>query len=222
VQRVMARMRRLAGTPGPRPALALCLVLLAAAAAGCGTLQVSIAPEVAPREGWTVWVLSFDDSAAPAAAADYTFYGRTGAQGSGPLLARTFATAFSQADGFQAADPAVIRRLMLQERLKPASLVSLSDDEACMLAAELGVDMVVRGRVLDYRCVWLVLAPKATVALEIRGLDARSGKTLWTAQLRRRRYFQRENRIASALAQETVAAIRARLAAEAAPGKSAE
>ena len=209
-------VQRNAWACGLRLVILSCAILIAITG-GCGSIQVRVMPDSPRRAEWAVWVLPFDDSEAEHAATDYTIYGGTEAQGCGSLLGRKFAAAFAAAEGFRAIDRAAGRRLMRQERLSVNMLAGADEGLACRLGRKLGADMVVLGRVLTYRSSWFLLIAEAEVDLEVRGLDVKSGRELWTARVRRRAFFKQEAKIAAGLAQETADAVGKRLFTRAVP-----
>jgi hypothetical protein len=165
---------------------ALCALL-----AGCGgAFQVRVDRRVAPPAEWVIAVFPLDDSAAEKTIREYTLGGRTGAQGSGAMLARCISRAVAagglsgRAQGpFRAMDETALRNLMLDEKLTSAELSRLEDGRAAELGRKLGANLVVRGKVLAFDRSWFLFLPRTTARLELRGLDPATGETLWSATL---------------------------------------
>jgi hypothetical protein len=177
-----------------------CLLTALAGLIGCGgTFQVRADRTVAQPAEWVVAVFPLDDSGTEATIEEYTIAGRTGAQGSGAMFARGIARAVAasgrsdDAQGrpesdrtggrFRSVDETAFRKLMLDEKLTLAKLPSLDDRRAGELGRKLGANLVVRGQVAADDNSWLLFMRRATVRLELRGLDPATGETIWTATL---------------------------------------
>jgi hypothetical protein len=183
-----------------RAAGILCLLTGLAALVGCGgTFQVRVDRPVAQPAEWVVAVFPLDDSDANGTIQEYTVYGRTGAQGSGAMFARAISRAvgasgpfdgaqgrpesYRTGGGFRSVDETALRNLMLDEKLTSAELSRLDDRRAGELGRKLGANLVVRGRVVAFDNSWYFFMPRATVRLELRGLDPATSETIWTATL---------------------------------------
>jgi hypothetical protein len=163
-----------------------CLLAGLAALAGCGgggTFQVRVDRQVAQPAEWAVAVFPLDDSAAEETTKEYVVYGRTGAQGSGAMFARGISRAVGASGRFRSIDEAALRNLMLGEKLASAELSRLDDRRAGELGRKLGANLVVRGKVAAFHKSWFLFVPRATVLLELRGLDPSTGETIWSATL---------------------------------------
>ena len=172
-ERLMARIARYGGT--------LCLL---AALAGCaGTFQVRVDRPVAQPAEWVVAVFPLDDPGNAGTIQEYTIAGRTGAQGSGAMFARGILRAVAESGRFRSVDESALRKLMLDEKLTLADLSRMDDRRAGELGRKLGANLVVRGQVAAFDSSWLLFMRRATARLELRGLDAATGETIWSATL---------------------------------------
>jgi len=169
---------------GARPAGILCLLAGLAALAGCGgTFQVRANRQIAQPAEWVVAVFPLDDSATEGTTEEYAVYGRTGAQGSGAMFARGILRAVAASGRFRSIGETALRNLMLDEKLASAELSRLDDRRAGELGRKLGANLVVRGKVAAFHRSRFLFVPRATVLLELRGLDPSTGETIWSATL---------------------------------------
>jgi len=181
------RMRGGVDLAGAARATARCagILCLLAGLAGCGgASQVQVDRQIelpAQPAQWVVAVFPLDESGTKKTTEEYTIYGRTGAQGSGAMLARSISRAVGASGRFRSIDETAIRNLMLDEKLTSAEFSALDDERAGELGRKLGANLVVRGKVAAFERSWLLFMPKTTVRLELRGLDPATGETLWSA-----------------------------------------
>ena len=132
---------------------------------------------------WVVAVFPLDDSGTRRTNKEYAVYGRTGAQGSGAMFARGISRAVGASGRFRSIDETALRNLMLDEKLTSAEFAVLDDRRAGELGRKLGANLVVRGKVAAFDRSWLLFMPRATVLLELRGLDPATGETIWSATI---------------------------------------
>jgi hypothetical protein len=203
-------MGRRTARSGARAARIFCLLAGLAALAGCGgTFQVRVDRQVAQPAEWAVAVFPLDDSGALETTEEYTFYGRTGAQGSGAMFARGILRAVAASGRFRSIDETALRNLMLGEKLTSAELSRMDDQRAGELGRKLGANLVVRGRVAAFHKSWLLFVPRATVLLELRGLDPSTGETIWNATLGDSSASRSEAALISKIAADALRAIAA-------------
>jgi hypothetical protein len=188
----------------------LCLLAGLVALAGCGgtTFQVCVEKPVAQRAQWAVAVFPLDDSGTQGTIQEYAVYGHTGAQGSGAMLARGILQALDASGQFRSVNKTAFRNLLLTEKITLTELSGLDDWRAGELGRKLGADMIVRGRIIAFDNSWLFFMRKATVRLELRGLDAATGETIWTATLGESSMSRSEATLISKIADDAVRAIR--------------
>jgi len=137
-----------------------------------------------------------------------TFYGFTGAQGSGAVIARDVARAFESFPEFRRVESGALRRIMQADGLSIRELASLDPASACALGLRLEADMVVVGRVLACRTAWVLFVPRTTVGLELHGLDCRSGTRIWFARAERSGLLAAERKLTYAMCLDVASAIR--------------
>jgi hypothetical protein len=163
----------------------LCFLAALASLAGCGgggaTFQLRTERQVVQPAQWVVAVFPLDDSGADGTIEEYTLYGHTGAQGSGAMFARGISRAVGASGPFRTIDETALRNLVLDEKLTSEEFSRLDDRRACELARKLGANLLVRGKVAGFHKSWYLFMPRATVLLELRGLDPATGETIWNA-----------------------------------------
>ena len=174
---------------------------------GCSSVEVTVAEDVSPRPVWTVLVLPLDDSGAAQAVADYTFYGRTGAQGSGPVIAREFKRALVAYEGFRHVERDALRRVMKEEKLKVADLAVLGAEGVCRVGRAVKAGMVVIGRVHACRTAWFLFIPRARVHLAMRGLDPETATEVWRAEAKGSATFSTDSQLAVELTEKIAAEV---------------
>ena len=208
-----ARMRSKVDLAGAARATARCagILCLLAGFAGCGgTSQVQVDRQVVqltqPAE-WVVAVFPLDDSATKGTTEEYTVYGRTNAQGSGAMFARSISRAVGASGRFRSIDDTALRNLMLDEKLTAVEFSALDDRRAGELGRKLGANMVVRGKVAEFEKSWLLFMPKTTVRLELRGLDPATGETIWSAVIGVTSTSRSEAALISSIADDALHAI---------------
>ena len=156
---------------------------------------------------WVVAVFPLDDSGTEGTIEEYTVYGRTGAQGSGAMFARGISRAVGASGRFRSIDETALRNLMLDEKLTSAELSRLDDRRAGELGRKLGANLVVRGKVAAFHSSWFLFMPRATVLLELRGLDPATGETIWSATLGDSSMSRSEAALISKIADDALRAI---------------
>jgi len=172
------------GKPAARAARYAGILCLLAGLAGCAeTLQVRVDRQDVPPAEWVVAVFPLDDSSTGGTTEEYADYGRTSVQGSGAMFARCISRAAGASGRFRSIDETALRNLMLEEKLTSAEFSRLDDQRAGELGRKLGANLVVRGHVAAFDSSWLLFTSRATVLLELRGLDPATGKTIWSATI---------------------------------------
>lgn len=178
------------------------LIFLALAGAGCRTVSITPPGAFQARDVWAVAVFPLNDMAATRAADDYTLYGTTGAQGSGPLVGRELAFAFAQQKRFRLIPENALLDLMQSEGLTLADLAHLPDEKAAELGRKLNADMVVTGKVTDYCTFWILFVPHSKVTLDLRGVDPQTNQSLWGAHVGESSCLRSEREMVRVLARD--------------------
>ena len=196
-----------------KPGMKACVfaVLIGVGAAGCRSVNVRIAEDATQRASGTVAVFPLDDRRAENVATDFTVYGRTGGQGSGPVVSRQISRAFESCSDWRSVAQSDMTRMMREERLSLRDLAALDPDRACVLARRLKADVVVMGRVLTYRTSWFLFVPRSKVFFEARGLDTETCKEIWAATAGDSSFFRTESEIVDDLAERIVGGIQSQL-----------
>lgn len=178
---------------------------------GCTHVKVTALDDVPLRPTWTVVILPLDDSGAEQTLADYTFYGRTGSQGSGSVVARYFRRALLSSGRFRQVERDALRRAMREEKLELDRLALLDPADACRVGRKVNADMVVMGQVRMYRTAWVLFVPRARVDFELRAFNPESGAQIWSAEAATSATFSTDNTLAVELVESIAAELQGNL-----------
>lgn len=106
------------------------------------------------------------------------FFNESGRQNAGELVALHFVRELAGRPGVSIIEPGVVRQALLQARVIQEGGLSLS--QADVLRADLGVDLVVTGRVLDYQeAGTAAVVPR--VAFSVLGISTAKRQVVWTS-----------------------------------------
>jgi hypothetical protein len=98
-------------------------------------------------------------------------------------------------------------RSAIREKLTSAEISRLDDRRAGELGRKLGANLVVRGRIAAFDSSWYLFMRRATVRLELRGLDPATGETIWSATLGDSSMSRSEATLISKIAADALRAI---------------
>ena len=197
----------------------LCCVLLICGAAGCATIEVAATPLAHDAFGKTVLVLPLAERPAQYSAVDYTLFGKTGTQGSGPVVARAVARALASEGVARLVSREAVRKTMHHRNLKMPDLAALSVHQGTELSRDLGAEIVVMGEVEAYQTAWFLFVPRSVVAFSLRALETENGRGIWRARFRKGSFFKNERRLTTEGAKEIAVTLRSRFAASQTPPK---
>lgn len=185
--------RREATAAGRRGLCVVCAALLLAGAAGCRTVRMTPLARDDLGKGKSVLVLPLDERHIAYAAADFTLYGKTGAQGSGAPVARAVARAFGDSGLYRPVPRARVHAAMHSRKLKLADLGELPPARAVEFAQAVKAEIVVVGAIGAYQTSWVLFIPRSRIAFTLAGYETAGGGELWRAECRDRATFRRES-----------------------------
>jgi len=196
----------------------ICAIVLLATATGCRSVEVAVLA-AADSSAKTVLVLPLDDRAPPSAVADYTIFGMTGGQASGPLICRPLANALKREQILQPLERQALYARMHQRKLRMEEVAILPAPDAIELAREAKADVVVIGEVHEYHTKWLLFLAWTRISFTVRALDTTSQEELWVASFRDTKIFGKDTRMLKAAARDIAAQLKAAFSAPSTPSR---
>lgn len=100
----------------------------------------------------------------------------------GELVTKAFIAVLVK-EGWQVTPEGDVRKILLQERIFPGEEPSLSFYS--LIKERLDVDVVIKGRVVEMKMKMIERETIPVIALWIEGIDANTGKLLWSSYHRR-------------------------------------
>ncbi|MBI3291913.1 MAG: hypothetical protein HYZ73_03780 [Elusimicrobia bacterium] len=132
---------------------------------GCGAPQVVIKEDPIHARPIRVAVLPFEDGPR--------------SPGSGTLVADLFTNRLLTLPRYQVVERSQLEKVLSEQQLGRSGAIDLKT--AAELGRLLGVDAIVVGRVVEYRPRFLMLVPPASMALNVRLVEVKTGSVAWSA-----------------------------------------
>lgn len=136
---------------------------------GCGAPQVVIKEDPIHARPIRVAVLPFEDGPR--------------SPGSGALVADLFTNRLLTLPQYQVVERSQLEKVLSEQQLGRSGAIDLKT--AAELGRLLGIDAIVVGRVVEYRPRSLMIVPPASMALNVRLVEVKTGSVAWSATHRR-------------------------------------
>jgi hypothetical protein len=158
---------------------ALALLALAVILSGCRTSAEVAFDPAAPSRPRTVVVLFFEEAGATDQAVDRAILGHTSEAGAGKVVSKLFAQALAEEDACQVLRGTSLLAACLKARVDVRYLNKLTVED---VAAKLGVDAVIKGKVSRFRQSWFLFLSRAGVEFTAACHVPGRGEPVWQAK----------------------------------------